>query len=48
MVDLASLAVVAGETARAVEDGQGVVGIVVDADPGFDEVVSQRAWRQLE
>jgi hypothetical protein len=35
------LAVVASQPVRAVEDGERAVGIVMDADPGLDEVGTQ-------
>src|SRR5262245_5494277 len=37
---------IASQQARPVEDGQRVVGVVMDAHPDLDEVGPQRALRQ--
>ena len=39
---------VAADTARAVEQADGLVGIAPDLDGGFDEVRPQRAWFDLQ
>lgn len=48
MIEQPAVGVITRQAARPVEDGQGVVGVAVDADPDFDEVAAQRAFRQLQ
>src|SRR5712691_6318073 len=48
MIEEHTVAGEAGQAAGTVKDGQGVVGIVMNAHLGFDEVRAQRARRQLQ
>src|SRR5438034_7618115 len=48
LIEELAVAGIAGEAARAMEDGQGFIGIVMDAHRGLDEVGPQRALRQLQ
>src|SRR5437868_268743 len=48
ILDQLAPAGVAGQAARPMKDGKGVVGIVMDAHLGPDEVGTQRAGRQLQ
>src|SRR3546814_11162873 len=46
--DVGAVGIVVGEAMRAEEDGEGAVGILVDPDPGLDEVRPERARRELQ
>src|SRR3546814_9879220 len=46
--DVSAVGIVVGEAMRAEEDGEGAVGILVDPDPGLDEMWPERARRELQ